>query len=220
MMTQTHFLVGAALLCGPNRPARQNAAVLIGAFVPDFAIYALFIWSKIAGIPERELWNVIYFSEPMLTYTAIGNSAPLYAMITILGIAMVRSASAEFAGSHATDVPVGMGRFVDPAYTNVVILFGLGALAHVALDFPVHADDAHPHFWPVTDWRFFSPVSYWDNNHYGNWFAPIEALLGIVLAAILFRRFKALWVRALTAILMLAYIAVPAYFILILGGSS
>ncbi|MEO0544026.1 MAG: hypothetical protein AAFY99_09450 [Pseudomonadota bacterium] len=218
MMTQTHFLVAAALLCSPKRPAKQNAAVLLGSFAPDFAIYALFIWSKIAGIPENELWNVIYFSEPMLTYTAIGNSAPLYAMIAILGIALVRSASAELAGTHGDHIPLGMSRFIDPAYTNVVILFGLAALTHVALDFPVHADDAHPHFWPLTDWRFFSPVSYWDGRHYGNYFAPIEAILGIFLAAVLFRRFKALWVRILTGLLIVAYIAVPAYFILVLGG--
>ena len=89
MMTQTHFLVAAALLCSPKRPPKQNAAVLLGAFAPDFAIYAMFIWSKIVGIPESQLWNVVYFSEPMLTYTAIANSAPLYAMIAILGIAMV-----------------------------------------------------------------------------------------------------------------------------------
>ena len=95
MMTQTHFLVAATLLCSPKRPAKQNASVLLGAFAPDFAIYTLFVWSKIAGIPERDLWNVVYFSEPMLTYTAIGNSAPFYAMITILGIAILRSKSVE-----------------------------------------------------------------------------------------------------------------------------
>ncbi|MEO1749097.1 MAG: hypothetical protein AAFR27_10880 [Pseudomonadota bacterium] len=218
-MTQTHFLVAAALLCSPKRPAKQNVAVLLGAFAPDFAIYALFIWSKLASIPERELWNVIYFSEPMLTYTAIGNSAPIYAMITILGIAMVRSASAELAGPHGQNVPIGMSRFIDPHYTNIFILFGLAALTHVALDFPVHADDAHPHFWPLTGWRFFSPVSYWDSAHYGNYFAPIEGILGIALAVILFQRFKALWVRMLTGSLIIAYIAVPTYFILVLGGS-
>ena len=169
MMTQTHFLVAAALLCSPKRPARQNTAVLVGAFAPDFAIYAMFIWSKVVGIPESQLWNVVYFSEPMLTYTAIANSAPLYALIAILGIAMVRSASAELAGPHSDHTPVGLSRFLDPAYTNVFILFGLAALTHVALDFPVHADDAHPHFWPVTQWRFFSPVSYWDPSFYGDY---------------------------------------------------
>ncbi|MEL6920883.1 MAG: hypothetical protein AAFO77_07625 [Pseudomonadota bacterium] len=220
MMTQTHFLVGAALFCSPKRPARQNAAVLIGAFVPDAAIYALFIWSKLAGIPEQRLWDVIYFSEPMLTFTAIGNSVPLYAVVAILGIAEVRSASAELAGGPNGQIPLGLSRFIDPDYTNVLVLFGLGALAHVGLDFPVHAGDAHPHFWPVTDWRFFSPISYWDSAHFGDWFAPVEALLGIALAVLVFRRFTALWVRIMTAALIIAYIAVPVYFTLVLGGGA
>lgn len=88
----------------------------------------------------------------------------------------------------------------------------------MALDFPVHADDAHPHFWPLTGWRFFSPVSYWDSAHYGNFFASLEGILGIALAVILFRRFKAVWIRLLTGSLIVAYVAVPAYFILVLGG--
>lgn len=216
-MTQTHFLVAAALFCRPDRPARQNVAVLAGAFAPDLAIYGLFVWSKIAGIPERTLWDVVYFSEPMTTLTAIGNSAPLYAMIAIFGIAMVRSASAELAGPHG-DTPLGLARFVAPSHTNMALLFALGALTHLAGDLPVHADDAHPHFWPLTGWRFVSPVSYWDPGHYGTLFSLAEAALGIALSVVLFRRFKAVWVRVLTVLVLTAYLAVPAYFILMLGG--
>ncbi|MEM1377395.1 MAG: hypothetical protein AAGG69_08400 [Pseudomonadota bacterium] len=218
-MTQTHFLVAAALFCSPKRPPAQNVAVLIGALAPDFAIYALFVWSKLAGVPERQLWSDIYFSEPMLTITAIGNSAPLYMAVVIAGLALVTSQKIEAvaASSHGS---MGLARYIDPKHTNVWVLGGMAALTHVALDFPVHAGDAHPHFWPLTDWRFFSPVSYWDPSHYGHVFAPLEAALGIFLAIMLFRRFKARWVRALTLILIAAYIAVPAYFTLVLGGAN
>jgi len=218
MMTQTHFLVAAALLCRPERPARQNAAVLAGAFAPDAAIYALFVWSKIAGIPERLLWDEVYFAEPMTTFTAIGNSAPLYALIAILGIALVRPASVELAGPHGA-TPAGFGRFLAPGHTNVALLFALAALTHLAGDLPVHVGDAHPHFWPLTDWRFVSPVSYWDPRHFGTQFSLLEAALGVLLSIIVFRRFRALWVRALTALLLVAYVAVPAYFIVVLGGA-
>lgn len=219
MMTQTHFLVAAALFCRPERPARQNATVLAGAFAPDAAIYTLYVWSKIVGIPERQLWSVVYFSEPMTTYTAIANSAPLYIAITIVGIAMLRPASAELAGPHADDTPAGFARFIAPGYTNMALLFGLAALTHLAGDLPLHADDAHPHFWPLTDWRFFSPVSYWDPDYYGGLASIAEAIFGIALSVVLFRRFKSLWVRALTVLLVTAYLAVPAYFIIMLGLS-
>lgn len=218
MMTQTHFLVAAALFCNPKRPARQNAAVLAGAFAPDAAIYTLFIWSKIVGIPEQELWSVVYFAEPMTTMTAIANSAPLYVLIGIIGIALVRPASVELAGPHAAGTPAGFGRFVAASHTNMSILFALAALTHLAGDLPVHAGDAHPHFWPLTDWRFISPVSYWDPRHFGTQFGVAETVLGIALSVIVFRRFKALWVRGLTLALIAAYMAVPVYFLVVLGG--
>lgn len=218
MMTQTHFLVAAALFCRRDRPERQNVAVLAGAFAPDAAIYGLYVWSKIAGIPERRLWDEVYFAEPMTTLTAIGNSAPLYALIAIIGIALVRPASVELAGPHG-NTPLGFARFVSPATTNVALLFALGALAHLAGDLPVHADDAHPHFWPLTGWRFISPVSYWDPDHFGTIFSLAEAVLGVVLSVIVFRRFRSWWVRGLTLILLTAYLAVPAYFIFMLGGA-
>lgn len=218
MMTQTHFLVAAALLCRPERSARQNIAILAGAFAPDAALYTLFVWAMVTGIPQDQLWDVVYFAEPMTTFTAIFNSAPLYVAITITGIALVRPASVELAGPHAPDTPVGFGRFLAPSYTNMALLFGLAALTHLAADLPVHVEDAHPHFWPVTDWRFVSPVSYWDPRHFGGQFAIFEALLGVVLSVIVFRRFSAWWVRALTIALVIAYIAVPAFFYLTLGG--
>lgn len=218
MMTQTHFLVAAVLFCRPERPARQNAAVLAGAFAPDAALYTLFVWSKIVGMDERYLWDVFYFAEPMATFTAIANSAPLHVAIAVLGIAMVRPASVELAGPHPAETPLGMARFIAPSHTNMALLFGLAALTHLAGDLPLHADDAHPHFWPLSDWRFISPVSYWDPRHFGGQFALFEALLGIALSVVIFRRFKAIWVRALTALLVVAYVAVPAYFYLVLGG--
>ncbi|MEM0899496.1 MAG: metal-dependent hydrolase [Pseudomonadota bacterium] len=212
MMTQTHLLVGAALFCSPARSWKQNAAVLAGAMAPDAAIYALFTWSKFAGIPERQLWNEIYFSEPMLTYTAIGNSAPLYALIAILGLAGVKAMDDQLVTLEERRNAVRFHGSTGPQYTNVLVLFGLAALAHIALDFPVHANDAHPHFWPITDWRFTSPISYWDPAYYGDMVSAAEAIFGIVLTVTLFRRFKAPLVRIALAGLAVAYLAVPIYF--------
>ena len=57
-------------------------------------------------------------------------------------------------------------------------------LLHVLGDLPVHHDDAHRHFFPFSDWRFASPVSYWDPAHYGRWFSLFE--LALVLGASLY----------------------------------
>lgn len=200
MNTQTHLLVAAAIFAKPDKPKR-NTALIIGALLPDFAIFGLFGWAVLTGVPQEVLWREIYFSEPMLTLTAIGNSAPLYAAIALAAWAYAR---------WRTGRPL-------PALPTLTVL-GLAALTHLAGDFPVHVDDAHPHFWPLTDWRFRSPVSYWDNAHHGRAFGAFEAALGITLAAILFFRFKALWVRALLALCVLAYLAVPVFWYLQFAG--
>lgn len=204
MMTQTHTLVAACLFARPERPARQNLAILIGSFLPDAAIYILFIWSKFAQIPENQLWRDLYFSEPMLIFTAIGNSFPLYFVILLIAIMWAkRKTTEEDYGKLALGSTLG--------------LLALAAMTHLAGDLPVHAKDAHPHFWPLTGWRFHSPVSYWDKNHYGGIFSLIEAALGVVLSIIIFRRFKQWWVRLLAVLALFTYVAVPAYFQMMMG---
>ncbi len=44
------------------------------------------------------------------------------------------------------------------------------------MDLPVHHDDGHRHFFPLSDWRFASPVSYWDPEHYGRIVGTAEAV--------------------------------------------
>jgi hypothetical protein len=196
MNTQTHLLVAAALFAKPDRPKR-NIALIIGALLPDAAIFALFGWAVLTGVPQSELWGRIYFSEPMLTFTAIGNSAPLYAAIALAAWAYAR---------WRADRPL-------PVLPTLCVL-GLAALSHLALDLPVHVDDAHPHFWPLTNWRFRSPVSYWDGNFHARWVMLAELITALGLLALLWRRFMAHWVRAILLLAGLAYIAVPAFWYL------
>ena len=210
MMTQTHGLIAAALLAHSGRPSKHNAAILFGSFVPDAAIYCLFIWSKFAKIPEQHLWQKTYFSEPMLTFTAIGNSLPLY--LCILLAAMVIGWLSTEHNLAAVRARVNDWAFWRLTSMPVMALFALAAISHLIGDFPVHAADAHPHFWPFTNWRFHSPVSYWDPSHYGHIFSYAEAALGLILSLVIFRRFKVAYVRLLIVLLMCVYVAVPLYF--------
>lgn len=56
--------------------------------------------------------------------------------------------------------------------------FGLACALHTVIDIPLHYDDGPLVFFPF-DWetRFYSPVSYWDPNHYGRPFSIFEHLL-------------------------------------------
>ena len=221
MMTQTHTLIAASLLTSSQRSVGQNVAILLGSLIPDLAIYILFVWSKIMRIPERELWREVYFSEPMLTVTAIGNSFPLYLMILVIGMFLVKHSNLNHHKafskqpsykSEAAFYSKTLDSYWHIITQSVICLFALSAVTHLLGDFPVHVSDAHPHFWPVSDWRFHSVVSYWDKNHYGSVFSLFEAALGILLSIILFKRYQARWVRGLTILAIIAYAAVPAYF--------
>ena len=85
--------------------------------------------------------------------------------------------------------------------------FAASGLLHQACDFPVHADDPHRHFWPLSDWRFHSPVSYWDPRHYGHLFQPFEFALTLGLLAFLARRYRSPWLRGALGFLGLVYAA-------------
>ena len=157
MNTPTHMLTAAAVLSRPGKPW-SNSTVLLGALLPDLSIFVLFGWARLQGIPQYEIWRKLYWQEPWQTLSAISNSFPIWAVI--LGIAMlVRS--------------------------SILMVLAGAVLIHLALDFPVHADDAHKHFWPLSDWRFYSPMSYWDPAHNSRFVMLGELVLCIVCIACL-----------------------------------
>lgn len=197
MNTPTHLLVAAAALAkapdDPTKPRRGHyLLILLGGLVPDLAIFVMFAWERlIVGVGEKELWRDVYWQEPWQTLVAIGNSAPIYALL-LLGALLFR--------------------------LPLLIVFAAAALLHLMLDFPFHHDDAHSHFWPVTDWRFHSPLSYWDHSHFGDIVSLVELTFAVVLIVILWRRFPARSVQIALAVTLITYIAVPAYFTLMLGS--
>lgn len=85
---------------------------------------------------------------------------------------------------------------------------GAAAVLHLALDLALHNDDARRHLWPLSDWVFVSPVSYWDRDHFGAVVGPIELVLTVGLCAWLWRRHRAPAARAAVAALAQAAPAV------------
>ncbi|MEM8770187.1 MAG: hypothetical protein AAGD92_00935 [Pseudomonadota bacterium] len=186
MNTPTHLIVALAALARKNNSARRNLAVAAGALAPDLSIFVFYFWAKIVrAMPEAQIWRDAYWREPWQTLGAVSNSVPLMAVLLVL--------------SYWRRAPL-LG------------VFALAGLIHVALDFPVHADDAHRHFWPLTQWRFHSPVSYWDPSHYGVIGGAIELLLLIGTAFVLWVRFTSLWVRVALALTVASYFFVGVYF--------
>ncbi|MDP2121578.1 MAG: hypothetical protein Q8K28_16900 [Hoeflea sp.] len=202
MNTQTHLLLAAALFARPGCDNRlRNAAVVTGALLPDAMIFVMFAWSKLVGAPEQEVWSDWYFNPPWLTAIDWMNSLPLFGTVLLVGWLLPRD-------------PPGLNQL-----SSALMLFALAAITHLLGDLPLHVDDGHAHFVPFSQWRFESPVSYWDPRHYGTIASFLELALGMVLIVVLWRRFSNRRVRVLLGFAVLAY-AVPYVWFVLLGGHS
>jgi hypothetical protein len=183
--TPTHTILALAAL-SKKGDRKRNLAVLLGSLIPDLAI---FLWapyqSIVNGVSGAAMWQELYFQAPMQNLIAWFNSIPIYVALGVLG----------FAGRSKT-------------WGKLLLFFSLAALIHMATDMPVHADDAYRHLWPLTDWRFFSPLSYWDVDHHSRWVSSFEALLAFGCIAMLWQRFEMRWSRIMLSLLSLFYLLI------------
>ena len=140
MNTPTHIIASYALLRKYARTRSEHILILVGGFLPDIVIYILFFWALTTGIPMHEVWDVLYFSDFWQDWIDCFNSIP------VLLIFIVVSNLIKWRGG---------------------ILLCASMLIHILGDIFLHHADAHRHFYPFSDFRFISPVSYWDPAHYG-----------------------------------------------------
>ena len=97
------------------------------------------------------------------------------------------------------------------ARRSLWLVFFLSMLWHALGDLPLHHDDANAHFLPFFNWRFASPVSFWDPQYFGRYFAVAEIALVLIGALMLTRRSLEWRVVALAAIGLYAGLLVFAW---------
>lgn len=177
MITPTHMLMGGALFRSGRRTALAGVA---GGLLPDVPSFVLVGWAALGGRGAEEIFRTLYFSDRWQLIMAPSHSAPLWGLAFVAALVLRARAAVAFTAS---------------------------GLLHLLTDFLLHADDPHRHFWPLNDWRFHSPVSYWDPRYGGFWFGPVEIALVVVCSAVLVRRFPARWLKGVLALLVVIYIA-------------
>lgn len=187
MISPTHSLLALAILSKKGE-TKQNWAVFVGSILPDLAIY---LWAPyqywVNDVSGADMWGELYFAPPMQNLIAYFNSIPIYAGLAAIGFL----ARAKLWG-------------------QLLLFFALAALIHMATDLPVHADDAYRHFWPLTDWRFYSPLSYWDKDHHAAWVGLIDVAIGLTAIAVLWKRFQRRTVKVILGTLAILYALVLA----------
>ncbi len=179
MNTPTHVIVNLLAL---GRTRASFAPAMIGAILPDVPMFGFYLWQRFIGTPERVIWSSTYFEPGWQAFFDVFNSLPLLALGLLIAWRLGASAW--------------------------IVLFA-SMMLHCAFDLPLHNEDAHRHFYPFSDWRFASPVSYWDPRRYGTLVAPLELACLAVGAVILWRRHR--WRAARIAIAGIA--AVTALFV-------
>ena len=192
MLTSSHILIGAVAASRPNMRWWHIFLAWVGGFAPDASIFLMVVYSRLVNGPGVDLWNNpggLYWQEPWQTYSAISNSFPLWGAVLLCGLLLYR-----YSVKHK---PLGV----------VILIFGIGYFLHISVDFVTHADDAHVQFWPFSDWRFNSPVSYYQREYYGQIFSVLEMIMGLSIVAYLVLKFRR-WPVRIAAVLM----AIP-YFI-------
>lgn len=163
MNTPAHA-VFSLLVLGRAEGERLVTWIALGAVLPDLPAMVFYGWEKLVlGRPEGTIWSVDYFRPGWQAVFDGFHSLPLLglALLAAIGLAWPRTA------------------------------WTLASMAlHALADLPLHADDAHRHFWPLSDFRYESPVSYWDPSRYGLWAAAAEVALVAVGSVVLWRRFQ------------------------------
>lgn len=109
-----------------------------------------YAYEKLRGVPESTIWNLDYHLPLWQKIFDIPNSIPLLLVALCATIFWKKTALA---------------------------LMFASMLIHCLLDFTVHHDDAHRHFFPLSNFRFASPISYWDPKFYGKIFGTLEIFL-------------------------------------------
>ena len=150
MNTPAHLLIGAALFSKRDNTKLLTGA-LLGGLIPDLSLYLMAGVSLfVLNISPHVVFDELYFSKNWQLVFSIDNSFILWGLLFAVAL----------------------------KYRNAFfIALTASALLHLVSDFALHHDDARAHFWPLSSWKFESPLSYWDSNHHSFYVAPVEGIL-------------------------------------------
>ncbi len=167
----TYYLVRKGLEQRSFLPPVINTVLFCGALAPDFHLYIFFGWyTAIQPVSQQVIWEELYFRHDWQVIFDLFHSLPMW---IAAGLIFRYSGLARGA------------------------LFCLAAGLSALQDFLVHHGDAHAHFYPFSKFRFQSPVSYWNPEHYGQYFSIIEIVLSLAAGIWTYRRLQSRWGRVL-----------------------
>jgi membrane-bound metal-dependent hydrolase YbcI (DUF457 family) len=191
MNTHSHALLGAVLF-GKAVPKRAWFG-LLGGITPDVPMILIVLTLMAFRVPANKIFDELYWQDWWQVTNAIGHSFLLWSGLLALGFFNRRQQNDRW---------------------TLLAIFAGSALLHAFIDFCVHREDAHMSFWPLSRYKFMSPISYYDPDHYGHIFSLFDSALGVFMTLLLARQFRNLLARAALALCFAAYVAFPIMLLL------
>lgn len=182
MITSSHIIYSWTLAKkteGTGRPnQKRTLAFVLGALFPDIPTYLFFlVCGLILGYSGQEMWGDMYFNSGWAIPITLTHSFILWPSLI---------AAATYFG------------------WKYVQWFSLSALFHALVDFCVHTDDAYRHFWPLSDWKFHSPISYYNSAEHGQYVGAFDSIVVLCLLAFLGTIYQGKW-RVLIGTIFILY---------------
>ena len=177
METYSHaFFTWALAKHGVKAGRAAGIAGAAGATVPDLPSFAgtayyvgtAYLWEGWSSMHSEELLDEIYFHGPFgATGSALHSAMPVVALLLVYWV-------------------FGLGR---RDRRRILLWFLLGWFGHTIADFLTHVDDTRPLLWPIWDWEWSSPVSYYNRLYYGReFFIVSHGLMLLIISWLLLKR--------------------------------
>ncbi|MGH3087607.1 MAG: hypothetical protein ACRDSJ_09855 [Rubrobacteraceae bacterium] len=177
METQFHsFFTWALAKHGVKAGRAAGIAGAVGAAFPDtpsfiataYYIGPVYLRDGWSSMDTGAILDAIYFTGPFgATGSAMHSALPVVVLLVLYRIFKLGRRD---------------GR-------RILIWFLLGWFGHTIVDFLTHVDDARPLFWPISDWLWSSPVSYYNPDYYGREFSlMVNGLAFVIIISLLVKR--------------------------------
>ena len=162
MRTFSHAIVTTAIGRKTQLERGSLFAFVLGSVLPDLPVGVLTVLALLEN-PDMEAAMVImdraFYSSPL--WIALHNTPHSFVAMGILSLLVYP--------------------FRQRRWGRWLLWYAAGATLHIIIDIVTHAGDGPMFLYPLSDYRFDSPVSYWDPAYYGRAFTAFEYALDALL---------------------------------------
>jgi len=170
MRTFSHAIITAAIGSKANVGRGSLIAFVVGSVLPDLPLGVLTLLAIVNTVDMSAAMvymDEAYFSNPM--WIALHNVPHSFVVMGCLSLL-----------AYA---------FRQMRWMRWMLWYAAGTCLHISADILTHVSDGPMFLYPLSTYRFESPVSYWHPNHYGRLFTLFEYSIDVLLVAILGLRF-------------------------------